>query len=372
MLNRIVFWEPSVSPHKEDLFSAISRLMPDVEVIVMAETDLLPSRRAMGWAVKEPNGYKQIIAPTPEQCISAVSEDPKKSLHVFSGMRHVPSIVSGLKAVRRFGSNFGLMSEPRVGEGFLGALRYLQSWLTESWLRRNASFVLAIGRNGPPWFNSVGYSNSIVFPFAYFIDQSQSAESDIVCKREVIRVGYLGRLVQMKGVHNLIAAVSMLKKETVELCIAGSGEMEQELRLKADLLGVSVKFIGTIPMSDTNSFLSDLDILVLPSIAKDGWGVVVSEALLAGTPVIATTCVGASLVLNDKSRGFCVLPNTPLEICEAIEALIVDSKSNPKSRLIRKKWAFEHLSAEAGAKFFVRLIKHKFYSGPRPVDFFAD
>ncbi|MDP1045310.1 glycosyltransferase, partial [Klebsiella pneumoniae] len=64
---------------------------------------------------------------------------------------------------------------------------------------------------------------------------------------------------------------------------------------------------GVLPMSDVNCFFRQVDVLVLASTtADDGWGVVVSEALMCGVAVVATATVGASVVLERSLFGRCV------------------------------------------------------------------
>lgn len=371
MINRIVFWEPSVSPHKADLFSAIACLLPNVEIINVADRDIHPDRRALGWVAPPVCGYEQIIAPTTDQCSALGSLMPSSTLHIFSGIRHIPSIVCGLKAVRKSGAYFGLMSEPRVAHGFLGKLRFVQSWITESWLRKNVSFVLAIGRNGPDWFHSVGYKKTIVFPYGYFVNYSKEKISYHPRSDNTVRVGYLGRLVRMKGVHNLISAVAMMPANSVELVIAGSGEYEGELKEQANELGIKVRFEGVIPMLKVADFLSHLDVLVLPSISNDdGWGVVVSEALLSGVPVIASKCVGASIVLSDVARGVVIRPNSPYDIVEGLNMVIQENNLSNRARDARRIWAVEHLTGSSGGKYFVSLLDHVFGGAPKPTNFF--
>ena len=145
-VRRIVFWEPCESPHKSDLFTRLAALAPDIEVICCADTALPQARREQGWSVPEAAGWRTVIAPDARQIAQLVGEARETTLHIFSGIRWVPSIVAGLAEVRRTGARFALLAEPRVREGWRGALRFAQSWFTEGWLRRRAAFVLAIGR----------------------------------------------------------------------------------------------------------------------------------------------------------------------------------------------------------------------------------
>jgi len=372
LIRRLVFWEPNVSPHKVLLFKAIKKLCPHVDLVLVAQASISNDRKAMGWATPLADGYTEIVAPDVATCRKVARECPNDSFHVFSGMRHVECIVEGLRVVREVESKFALMSEPRVNEGIRGALRFLQSLITEGSLRRNATCVFAIGRNGPSWFTSVGYSKNKVFPFAYFIDQLASESIEQTNPRAALRIGYLGRIVRAKGIFTLLDAFAMFTKTEAVLVLAGPvAEEASTIESAAIRCPGTVKFVGPIPMATVASFLSGLDVLVLASITKDdGWGVVVTEALMIGLPVVATTCVGASLVLNDDRLGVAVAPNAPLELAAAIRRVSKPENLSEAARAWRKDWAREHLSAQAGARYFWSVLEHQFSGSARPAPFY--
>jgi glycosyltransferase involved in cell wall biosynthesis len=355
----IVFWEPSVSPHKAGLFAALARLAPDLSIIECADRDIADDRKTLGWPTVASDGYKTVIAPDQAQIRELVGETTRQTLHIFSGIRRVSTIVAGLAAVRRAGARFAIMSEPRVREGWKGALRFLQSWLTEGDLRRNVQFVLAIGRNGPPWFASVGYATEQIFPFAYFVAPpvyDTAPEATQTGRGRSLQIGYLGRLVEAKGVFDVVRSAALLDN-SLRLHVGGCGPDEERLRAFATQLKVSAHFHGVIQMSDVGSFLCGLDVLVLASTTTDdGWGVVVSESLMCGTAVIATDRVGASLVLDNPELGRVVQAQRPNKIAEAVRDLAACGAFQPAARGRRAAWAKSMLSAEAGAAYLKCII----------------
>lgn len=355
-IKHVVFWEPCVSPHKADLFAGLKKVRPDLNITCLAQQDLPPERAAMGWSVGKPDGYDQVINPSGDEIDKFVSDNIDSTVHIFSGYRHVPMLVAGLRQVRKRNACFGIMSEPRVRHGWKGLLRFAQSWLTEGWLRANASFVLAIGRNGPPWFRSVGFDESKIFPFAYFVDQTKPQAS----RRESpppFRIGYLGRLVEMKGVSDLIAAIGM-SVLPLHLKVAGNGNDRDHLEALCRRKNLVADFVGPIAITAVPDFLSDLDILVLPSRSMDdGWGVVVSEALLSGIAVVATNYVGASVLLNDIRLGLCVSPRSPKDISSAIEKICASDALSEEMRNFRKLYAKEKLTGRAGALYLSTILE---------------
>lgn len=370
-LKRLVFWEPCVSPHKVDLFSALAATVPNIEVICCADSDLPIERQALGWSVKPTNSFRTVVAPSETEIAQLVCERLDATFHVFSGIHWVPNIVAGLKTVKRYNGKFCIMSEPRVREGWKGTLRLLHSWLTEGWLRRNAAFILAQGKNGPSWFRAAGYPGDRIFPFAYFVDvprQTIPSHSYSSAADQPIHIGYVGRFVKMKGVFDLVEAVRKLGS-SVQLSFVGAGPEEDALKAACNEFHINAKFIGILPCQEVGNFMRNLDILVLASTSKDGWGVVVSEALMCGTAVIATPCVGASLMLEDPLFGMCVAAESPDAIADAVRALKASSAFTAQARSNRELLARSRLSGESGARHFLDIVQWRFYGGPRPIPF---
>lgn len=373
LINRIVFWEPCTSPHKVDFFAALAACAPHIEVICCVNNGLSEDRIAQGWSINTTDLFRTIVGPSAHEIHELVSDQISSTLHIFSGIRWVPSIVTGIRAVRKYGAKFAIMSEPRVAEGWKGKVRYIQSWLTEGWLRKHTEFVLAQGRNGPPWFISVGYPVERVFPFAYFVNPAEYVvRTPMRAANEVgiIKIGYVGRLVKMKGVFDLVAAMAKLG-DKVHLRIVGAGPEENALKLTCAQLNICADFVGILPNNQIGEFMQQLDVLILASTSKDdGWGVVVSEALMVGTAVVATSCVGASIVLDDPLFGRCVSPESPDLIALAVNELYAIEAFKLDKRKKRAELARHCLSAESGARHLIEIIQWRFSVATRPLPFY--
>ena len=86
-----------------------------------------------------------------------------------------------------------------------------------------------------------------------------------------------GRLVRKKGFDYLIAAVSLLAARwpTLTLVIAGSGDLEDELRGQATALGIAtqVRFEGAVTQPQVAEWLAAADVAVVPSVRDDAGNV---------------------------------------------------------------------------------------------------
>ena len=103
-------------------------------------------------------------------------------------------------------------------------------------------------------------------------------------------IGYAGRLVQSKGLMDLLAAVRRLDAP-VELLLIGDGELRAQLDGQP-IPGSRVRVLNELRHEEMASGYAQLDVLVLPSRTTPTWkeqfGRVVIEALWCGVPVVGS------------------------------------------------------------------------------------
>lgn len=103
---------------------------------------------------------------------------------------------------------------------------------------------------------------------------------------------FVGRLLEWKGLRELIAAFLQLQNRYAVLWVAGEGPLKNEVA-NAVTLQSNVHYLGRLNGKTLIACYHASDIVVVPSY-HDPWGLVVNEAMAAGCPVIATANVGAS------------------------------------------------------------------------------
>lgn len=107
----------------------------------------------------------------------------------------------------------------------------------------------------------------------------------------------VGRLVPHKQVEHAIDAVASLRAEfpTLRLSVVGGGWWEEQLREHARRLGVedAVDFEGHVTEERKTAVYAQSWLLALPSL-KEGWGLVVGEAGMMGTPTLAYRSAGGT------------------------------------------------------------------------------
>lgn len=147
---------------------------------------------------------------------------------------------------------------------------------------------------------------------------------------------YVGRLVEEKGIEQLLAAWRLLATEPAPLdapchappptlAVIGDGPFAARVRATPN-----AHLLGPLPRNRLPVAYAAADALVLPSIPtprfREPWGLVCNEALHQGTPVVATTAVGAVAggLIRDGETGLVVPPGDPQALAAAIWRLLGD------------------------------------------------
>lgn len=124
-----------------------------------------------------------------------------------------------------------------------------------------------------------------------------------------LQVGYVGRLLAMKGLDTVIDALAGLGPE-FQLTLLGSGPARAELEARAAAAGLGgrVRFEAAIPSDEVPARLRNFDALVLPSRTTPRWkeqfGRVLVEAMASGVPVIGSSSGAIPEVLGDAGLIF--------------------------------------------------------------------
>ena len=136
----------------------------------------------------------------------------------------------------------------------------------------------------------------------------------------------IGRLVPQKGFDVLLDAFARLCQSPDfdhRLLLAGDGPERTALEARAAALGLAerVSFLGATDRPLTASLFRGAAVFVLPS-RHEPFGIVVLEALAAGTPVVATDVGGVSEFLPVGSHARLVEPGDAASLAAAIRAIL--------------------------------------------------
>jgi len=164
-----------------------------------------------------------------------------------------------------------------------------------------------------------------------------------------VRFLFVGRLLPLKGISELLEAFSQLGKG--KLYIAGDGPLRSQVTRAVE--GGRVTYAGQLDRPSLQRLYADSDVLVLPS-HNDVWGLVINEALEHGLAVIATDAVGAvdDLVLDDLN-GYVTRTGDVGELREAMARIADWDEMRWRSAATTGAEIAERWSIDAAASAFV-------------------
>jgi teichuronic acid biosynthesis glycosyltransferase TuaC len=138
-------------------------------------------------------------------------------------------------------------------------------------------------------------------------------------------VGFVGALFPLKGPHVLLDAFKLVETPS-ELAMLGPADPEylKSLQLRATQCANRVSFLGY--HEDVDWFMQQIDLLVVPSIAFESFGMVILEAMKHKKAVICTDFGGMKEVVQDGVTGMVVKAGDAVALSGAITALLTDSR----------------------------------------------
>jgi glycosyltransferase involved in cell wall biosynthesis len=143
-------------------------------------------------------------------------------------------------------------------------------------------------------------------------------------KKIILFVGALDKAHYFKGVDYLLKSFAKIQSDDVLLMIIGEGELKKSYVSLAEKLGIISKviFVGRVPNEELPNYYSAADLVVLPSVCVESFGVVLIEAMACGKPVIASNLPGVKTVVDDGVNGFLTHPKDIDDLTSKMQDLL--------------------------------------------------
>jgi glycosyltransferase involved in cell wall biosynthesis len=165
-----------------------------------------------------------------------------------------------------------------------------------------------------------------------------------------IKLLYVGRLSQVKGVHFLIESVAPLLRsnENIQLDIIGDGPYAPKLKALAADKKINDKLIfhGWKGRDFIDSAMEECDMLLFPSIYPEAFGISGIEAMMHGKPVIGFDVGGVNTWLMDNETGFLIDRGDILKMRERIQFLLDNDEIRQKMGRRAREIAMKEFTPE--------------------------
>ena len=166
-----------------------------------------------------------------------------------------------------------------------------------------------------------------IIPNGIQVDDFANAEPMPELRDGMINLLFLGRLEKRKGLKYLLAAFSRLKWDwpNLRLLVVGAGQPDEDsFRIMSERNLQDVVLVGRVSDEEKARYYKSADIYCSPATGGESFGVVLLEAMAAGTPVVAGDIEGYSSVITQGENGLLTTPKDDEALAGAIDTLLKD------------------------------------------------
>ena len=263
----------------------------------------------------------------------------------------------------------------RIPIGFYSAQNILKRYpppfrWTEAMILRQSRFFFPVSVEVERIFRQKGYTGeSAVLPLGIDPDTYCRHDNVDAIRRSAaaadgqVLIGYLGRIVQEKGLLTLLDALEFIKDLPWRLIVIGSGPLEEQFDARAASLGLSGKInrVGFVPHEAAPRYLSAMDALVVPSETQLNWkeqfGRVVIEAMACGTPVLGSNSGEIPNLIADTGGGWVFKERDARDLADKLATLIRDPALRAELAAKGRAAAIERYSLPAIAQKFATTVE---------------
>ena len=189
---------------------------------------------------------------------------------------------------------------------------------------------------------------------------------------------FVGRLEDRKGLPHLLKAFRLVRKSGAEgrLLVVGSGPQEREARRYVMTRGLqNVEFLGRVSDAEKAQLFKTADIFVSPATGRESFGIVLLEAMAAGTPIVCSDIHGYKGVVQRGRQAILVPPRDAKALAAGITELLEDPEMRRRmgaAGLERaEQFSWEHVTAKV-EDYYGFVIRRLAAQGQLPKGFAAE
>jgi glycosyltransferase involved in cell wall biosynthesis len=169
---------------------------------------------------------------------------------------------------------------------------------------------------------------------------------------------FAGRLIDGKGVADLIEAFAALEDRSAALCLVGDGPRRGELEALGAARGLDGRclFAGYLPEDEALAAIRAADVLVNPSYTE-GLPTAVLEAALLGRAVLASDVGGTAEVTADGRGAVLTAPGDVAALRYGLAGLLADPQLRERLGAAARADAMRRFDGDASARAFARAVR---------------
>lgn len=184
--------------------------------------------------------------------------------------------------------------------------------------------------------------DAMIIPNGVFVDTFASAHPHPPwkSKKDTPTIAFLGRLDEpRKGLAVLLAAVPELvhRFPGLRVLVAGRGDFQEATADLGDYRR-HLEYLGEISDDGKSALLKSVDCYVAPQLGGESFGIVLVEAMSAGTTVVASDLVAFRAVVADGQAGFLFRVGSASALAQVLITALTDEPERARRQEFARSW----------------------------------
>ena len=178
-----------------------------------------------------------------------------------------------------------------------------------------------------------------------------------------LNILFVGRLEKRKGLKYLLRAFAYVKRQVpnCRLIVVGPGE-----RLRSGYSKIirqsgvtDVEFVGFVPDEELSRYYRTADVFCSPATGQESFGIVLLEAMAAGTAIVASNIDGFASVMTHGAEGLLVPPKDEQELALSLVNILADDQERHRmaaaGRVKARDYSWDRVSSRV-LSYYERLL----------------
>lgn len=240
----------------------------------------------------------------------------------------------------------------------------------ESWVFKQTDVMFPGSYSAELVMREKGYTGTSVLlpsgidPSLYYPRTVTQLRESLKTSPDEVLIGYVGRIVEQKGLKTLLEALAEIQELPWRLVIVGNGEYEAEFDAiaRSKNLHSRIHRIGYVPNPEIPEYLSAFDVLVLPSETRSNWkeqfGRVIIEAMACQTPVIGSDSGEIPHLIQATKGGLVFSEGNAKEFADRLRQLILNPDERSHLAQVGQQSVLRNYTNSLLAKRFITTVEN--------------